>query len=95
MDLGLACMGTLADLKKQGMDVDKVRLIAVGHTSDTHWLVRKESPLKSIKDFKGKIIGVGPAGSATLNLPGVKSILKPAGGLPWMISVPSTSLSAK
>ena len=68
MDLGLACMGTLADLKKQGMDVDKVRLIAVGHTSDTHWLVRKESPIQSIKDFKGRTIGVGPAGSATLNL---------------------------
>ncbi len=68
MDLGLACMGTLADLKKQGLDVDKVRLVAVGHTSDTHWLVRKESPIRSIKDFKGKTIGVGPAGSATLNI---------------------------
>lgn len=68
MDLGLACMGTLSDLKKQGLDVDKVRLVAVGHTSDTHWLVRKESPIRSISDFKGKTIGVGPAGSATLNL---------------------------
>jgi len=68
MDMGLACMGTLNDLKKQGMDVDKVRLIAVGHTSDAHWIVRKESSIKSIKDFKGKVIGVGPAGSATLNI---------------------------
>ena len=68
MDMGLACMGTLNDLKKQGMDVNKVRLIAVGHTSDTHWIVRKESSIKSIKDFKGKVIGVGPAGSATLNI---------------------------
>jgi uncharacterized protein len=68
MDMGLACMGTLADLKKQGMDVDKVRLVAVGHTSDTHWIVRKDSPIKSCYDFKGKVIGVGPAGSATLNI---------------------------
>jgi hypothetical protein len=50
------------------MDVDKVRLIAVGHTSDTHWIVRKNSPIKSCYDFKGKVIGVGPAGSATLNI---------------------------
>jgi TRAP transporter TAXI family solute receptor len=68
MDMGLACMGTLADLKKQGMDVDKVRLIAVGHTSDAHWIVRKNSPIKSCADFKGKVVGVGPAGSATLNI---------------------------
>jgi len=68
MDMGLACMGTMADLKKQGMDVDKVRLVAVGHTSDTHWIVRKNSPIKSCYDFKGKVIGVGPAGSATLNI---------------------------
>ena len=68
MDMGLASMGTLDGLKKQGMDVDKVRLIAVGHTSDTHWIVRKNSPIKSCYDFKGKVIGVGPAGSATLNI---------------------------
>ncbi len=68
MELGLACMGTLKDLKDEGMDVDQVRLVAVGHTSDTHWIVRKDSPIKSMADFKGRVIGVGPAGSATLNL---------------------------
>ena len=68
MELGLACMGTLKDLKDEGLDVDQVRLVAVGHTSDTHWIVRKDSPIKSIADFKGRVIGVGPAGSATLNL---------------------------
>lgn len=68
LDMGLASMGTLADLKKQGLDVDKVRLIAVGHTSDIHWLVRRESPIKSVNDFRDKTIGVGPAGSATLNI---------------------------
>ncbi|MBW1972176.1 MAG: hypothetical protein DRP55_03670 [Spirochaetes bacterium] len=68
MDMGLACMGTLSDLKKQGMDVNKVRLVAIGHTSDTHWIVRKSSSIKSVYDFKGKTIGVGPAGSATLNI---------------------------
>jgi TRAP transporter TAXI family solute receptor len=68
LDMGLVCMGTLQDLKKEGMDVNKVRLIAVGHTSDTHWIVRANSSIKAIKDFKGKAIGVGPAGSATLNI---------------------------
>ncbi|MGD8366722.1 MAG: TAXI family TRAP transporter solute-binding subunit [Desulfobacterales bacterium] len=68
MEMGLACMGTLKDLKDQGMDVDQVRLVAVGHTSDTHWIVRKESTIQSIADFRGKVIGVGPAGSATLNI---------------------------
>lgn len=68
MEMGLACMGTLNDLKAQGMDVDQVRLVAVGHTSDTHWIVRKNSDIKSVYDFKGKTIGVGPAGSATLNI---------------------------
>ncbi|MEA3361024.1 MAG: TAXI family TRAP transporter solute-binding subunit [Thermodesulfobacteriota bacterium] len=68
MDMGLASMGTVNGLKKQGMDVDKLRLVAVGHTSDTHWIVRKNSPIKSCYDFKGKVIGVGPAGSATLNI---------------------------
>ena len=69
MDLGLACMGTLNDLKDQGMEVDKVRLIAVGHTSDTHWIVRKDiRPSAPSPISKGKVIGVGPAGSATLNI---------------------------
>ncbi|MBI9083115.1 MAG: TAXI family TRAP transporter solute-binding subunit [Desulfobacterales bacterium] len=68
MEMGLACMGTLSDLKAAGMDVDQIRLVAVGHTSDTHWIVRNDSSIKSIKDFKGKVIGVGPAGSATLNI---------------------------
>lgn len=68
MEMGLACMGTLKDLKDQGMDVDQIRLVAVGHTSDTHWIVRKDSDIQSISDFKGKTIGVGPAGSATLNI---------------------------
>jgi len=68
LDMGLACMGTLADLQKQGLDVNKIRLIAVGHTSDVHWIVRKDSDIKSIADFKGKTVAVGPAGSATLNI---------------------------
>jgi TRAP transporter TAXI family solute receptor len=68
MDMGLACMGSVAALKKAGMDVNKIRLIAIGHTSDVHWIVRKESPIKKIEDFRGRVIGVGPAGSATLNI---------------------------
>ena len=54
LDLGLACMGTLADLKKQGMDVGKVKLVAVGHTSDTHWIVRKILLHKVHKRLQGQ-----------------------------------------
>jgi TRAP transporter TAXI family solute receptor len=68
MDMGLAAMGTLAKLKSRGVDISTLRLIAIGHTSDTHWIVRKDSPIKTITDFKGRRIGVGPAGSATLSL---------------------------
>jgi len=68
MDMGLAAMGTLAKLKTRGIDISSLRLISVGHTSDTHWIVRKDSPIKTINDFKGRRIGVGPAGSATLSL---------------------------
>ena len=68
MEMGLACMGTIVSVKKQGLDVDKLKLVAIGHTSDVHWLVRKESDIQSIADFKGKVVGVGPAGSATLNV---------------------------
>ena len=68
MDMGLAAMGTLTKLKARGVDISSLRLIAIGHTSDTHWIVRKDSPIKTIADFKGKRIGVGPAGSATLSL---------------------------
>jgi len=68
LEMGLVCMGTFDDLKKEGKDVSIVKLIAVGHTSDTHWIVRKNSPIKSIYDLKGKTVSVGPAGSATLNM---------------------------
>ncbi len=68
MDMGLAAMGTLTKLKARGVDVSSLKLIAIGHTSDTHWIVRKDSPIKTIADFKGKRIGVGPAGSGTLKL---------------------------
>ena len=74
LDMGLACMGTLSDLKKQGLDVNKIRLIAVGHTSDVHWIVRKDSDIKDLSDFKGKTVAVGPAGSATLNIVGKKHL---------------------
>ncbi|MFO8147083.1 MAG: TAXI family TRAP transporter solute-binding subunit [Gillisia sp.] len=74
MHMGLACMGTLRDLKDAGEDVDKIRLIAVGHTSDIHWMVRKKSQIQKVADFEGKTVAVGPAGSATLNIVGKKHL---------------------
>lgn len=76
MDMGLACMGTLGDLKSQGAEVDKLRLIAVGHTSDIHWIVPENSDIQSVADFKGKTVAVGPAGSATLNIIGKQHLTK-------------------
>lgn len=80
MDMGLACMGTLSDLKDEGEDVDKIRLIAVGHTSDVHWIVRKKSQIEEVADFEDKTVAVGPEGSATLNIVG-KEHLKEGWGL--------------
>jgi TRAP transporter TAXI family solute receptor len=40
--------------------------MSMGHTSDQHWFVRKESPIQSIADFKNRRITIGQPGSGTL-----------------------------
>lgn len=40
--------------------------MAMGSTSDIHWIVRKDSPIKSIADFRGRRVTVGAPGSGTL-----------------------------
>jgi len=66
MDLGLVAIHVIDPALEKKMDFSGLRLIALGHTSDRHWIVRKESPIKSISDFKGKRVAVGPPGSGTL-----------------------------
>ncbi len=46
---------------------EKVRSIIWSyHTSDFHWIVRKNSPIKDLCDIKGKKVGVGPMGAPGL-----------------------------
>jgi hypothetical protein len=43
---------------------DKIRGVAIGgHGMELHVMVREESPIKTIEDFRGKRIGVGAPGS--------------------------------
>ncbi len=66
LDLGLVSIHVLEPALEKKMDLSPVRLLALGHTSDRHWFVRKESPIKSIADFKGKRVALGSPGSGTL-----------------------------
>ncbi|OGQ00672.1 MAG: hypothetical protein A2Z51_09385 [Deltaproteobacteria bacterium RBG_19FT_COMBO_52_11] len=66
MDMGLISIHVIEPALAKKIDISGVRLIALGHTSDRHWIVRKESPVKSISDFKGKRVAVGSPGSGTL-----------------------------
>lgn len=74
LQMSLACMGTLRDMKEAGESINEIQLVAVGHTSDVHWMVRENSSIKSIDDFEGKTVAVGPSGSATLNIVGKKHL---------------------
>ena len=56
-----------------------MRLIGIGHSSDCHWIVKKDSPVKSIQDYKGRRVAVGAPGSGTLI--GTKDVLKIVAGL--------------
>ncbi|MDH4266387.1 MAG: TAXI family TRAP transporter solute-binding subunit [Deltaproteobacteria bacterium] len=66
MDLGLVSIHVIDPALEKKMDMSGVRLMALGHTSDRHWIVRKNAPIKSIADFRGHRVAVGPPGSGTL-----------------------------
>jgi len=66
MDLGLISIHVIAPALEKKMDLSGVRLVSLGHTSDRHWFVRKDSPIKSISDFRGKRVALGSPGSGTL-----------------------------
>jgi TRAP transporter TAXI family solute receptor len=66
MDMGLISIHVIDPALEKKMDLSGVRLVCLGHTSDRHWFVRKDSPIKSIPDFKGKRVALGSPGSGTL-----------------------------
>lgn len=66
IDLGLITFLTPATAGEKKVDMSGIRFLGGGHTSDQHWFVRKESPVRRLADFKGRKVSVGPPGSGTL-----------------------------
>ena len=66
MDLGLVSISVVQTAVEKNWDMGGIRLMAIGHSSDRHWFVRKESSIKSLSDFRGHRIAVGSPGSGTL-----------------------------
>ena len=66
MDMALVSINVIDPAVEKKMDLSGIRLIALGHTSDRHWFVRNESPIKNMMDFRGRRVSVGSPGSGTL-----------------------------
>ena len=66
IDLGITSCNPLRRAAEKNTDLSHLRLLAMGHTSDHHWFVRKESPVSGIADYRGRKISVGQPGSGTL-----------------------------
>lgn len=66
MDLAITSCNPVKSAADKNTDFSNIRLIAMGHTSDQHWFLRKDSPIKSISDFRGRKVTVGQPGSGTL-----------------------------
>jgi uncharacterized protein len=79
MDLGMAGIHALPALIERKTDVSGMRLLGIGHSSDTHWIIRKESPVKGLADFRGRKVAVGAPGSGALI--GARDSLKILAGL--------------
>jgi TRAP transporter TAXI family solute receptor len=66
MDLAISSCNPIKSAAEKKTDFSNIRLMAMGHTSDQHWFVRKGSPVKSIGDFRNRRVTVGQPGSGTL-----------------------------
>ncbi len=66
VDMGLISIHVIDPAVEKKMDLSGVRLVCLGHTSDRHWFVRKDSPIKTVSDFRGKRVALGSPGSGTL-----------------------------
>jgi len=66
LDLAFSGSAYYLSAKERGLDLSNLRLISAGYVSSVQWIVREESPIKSIKDFVGRKIAVDAVGSGTL-----------------------------
>lgn len=66
MDLAISSCNPIKSAAEKKTDLSNIRLMAMGHTSDQHWFVRKASPIPSISGFKNRRVTVGQPGSGTL-----------------------------
>jgi TRAP transporter TAXI family solute receptor len=81
LNIGLSDAGVIMPAVEKKQDISGLRLIGMGHTNVRHWFVRKESPIKSLADFRGRRIAVGSPGSGTLN--NTRTELIGTGTLSW------------
>ncbi len=66
MQLGFGGANSIPLALEKNLDMSVIRLLGMGHASTPHWMVRKESPIRTIADFRGRRISVGSPGSGTL-----------------------------
>ena len=66
MDLAISSCNPIKSAVEKKGDLSNIRLLAMGHTSDQHWFVRKESPIQTIAGFRNRKVTVGQPGSGTL-----------------------------
>ncbi len=67
INIGFSDPGVIMPAIEKKTDISGMRIIGMGHTNARHWFVRKESPIKSLADFRGRRVAVGAPGSGTLN----------------------------
>ncbi len=80
VDFSITSCSPLMKAAEKNTDVRHLRLLCMGHTSDHHWFVRKESPVKGFADYRGRKISVGAPGSGTLIM---SRLIMEACGLSW------------
>lgn len=66
LDFGLAGFGVIPPALEKKRDLSGIRIVAVGHSAQCHWIVRKESPIRKLSDFRGRRVAVGAPGTGTL-----------------------------
>ena len=62
MDLALVSINVIETDVERKTDLSGIRLIALGHTSERHWIVRKDSPFQRVADFRRKRAAVRNGG---------------------------------
>jgi uncharacterized protein len=63
LDIGMSSYLVIPRMMEKA-DLSDLRIITMGHSGFLHFFVRKDSPIKSIDEIKGKRVAVGAPGSA-------------------------------